>query len=221
MSDAAAADDGWLLAGPTSPDQVRAYYDGWAGGYDESLGAWGYDAPERGAQLLVGMLRIGREPADGVTVLDAGCGTGLTGVALRAAGFTGRLVGVDLSPASLDHAAARSVYDELGVADLQEPLALGDGAVGALLCVGVLTYVPDTAAIWREFARVVGPGGVIVCTQRADVWDARGCSRVLDELEREGTWTAMHLSAPVDYLPGNADFGHEIGVRYLAARARG
>jgi hypothetical protein len=89
-----------------------------------------------------------------------------------------------------------------------------------VLCVGVLTYVPDTEAIWREFARVVAPGGAIVCTQRADVWDERRCHATLDRLERDSTWTATHLSPPVDYMPGNADFGHEIGVRYLAARTR-
>jgi predicted TPR repeat methyltransferase len=137
MPDAPADDDGWLLAGPTSPDHVRDYYDGWAGEYDEALRSWGYDAPERGAQLLLDAFRAGGAPLVGTTVLDAGCGTGLTGAALRAAGFDGVLIGLDLSRASLDLAAERTVYDELHVTNLQEPLAYGDGAVGALLCVAV------------------------------------------------------------------------------------
>jgi ubiquinone/menaquinone biosynthesis C-methylase UbiE len=217
--DDAPDDSGWLLAGPTSPDQVRAYYDGWAGEYDGALRAWGYDAPERAADLLLGALG-GRATWAGSSVLDAGCGTGLAGAALRAAGFDGRLVGLDLSPPSLEVAAGRAVYDELHVANLQEPLTVADRAFDALLCVGVLTYVPDTIAVWREFARVVAPGGAVVCTQRADVWCERRCHATLDLLERDGTWTAVHLSPEVDYMPGNADFGHEIGVRYLVARIR-
>lgn len=214
-------DDGsWLLAGPTRPDEVRAHYDGWAAEYDEALRSWGYDAPERAAQLLLDVAGGRRPLGPDACVLDAGCGTGLAGAALRAAGFGGRIVGVDLSPASLDLAAARDVYDDLVVADLQAPLDLADDAADALLCVGVLTYVPDTEAIWREFARVVAPGGTIVCTQRADVWVERRCHATLDRLERDGTWIAARLSPPLDYMPGNADFGHEIGVRLLAARAR-
>jgi methyltransferase-like protein 27 len=129
----------------------------------------------------------------------------------------GRIVGIDLSPASLAVARERAVYDELAEADLQRPLPFGPDSFDGALCVGVLSYVPDTVSIWRELARVVRPGGIVVCTQRADVWDERGCDAVLDELEREGTWTVLHLSAPADYMPGNADFGHAIGVRYLAA----
>ncbi len=193
---------------------MRRYYDGWANDYDATLAGWGYDAPARAIALLVGA-------AGGAgSVLDAGCGTGLVGVALRAAGFGGRLIGIDFSPASLERAAARSVYDETFAADLRRPLPFDDGDVDAVLCVGVLSYVPDTPAIWREFARVVTPAGVIVCTQRADVWNERRCNDTLHELECDGTWTAVHLSAPVAYLPGHADFGDEIGVRYLVARTR-
>jgi methyltransferase-like protein 27 len=83
-----------------------------------------------------------------------------------------------------------------------------------------LTYVPDVGAIWAEFCRVTRPGGAIVLTQRDDVWRERRCDDLLHDLERTGTWTVVHLSPPASYLPGNADFGDAIRVRYLAARAR-
>jgi methyltransferase-like protein 27 len=213
MSDSA----GWLVAGSSSPDEVRQYYDELAAEYDTTLDAWGYAAPARAAELVLAGLNA---TAASANVLDAGCGTGLAGAALRAAGYAGRLVGLDLSPASLERAAKRQVYDSLDTADLQRPLPIAENVFDAAMCVGVLTYVPDVSGIWRQFCRVVRPGGVVVCTQRDDLWRSRECDRALDELERDHRWTVFHLSTPQPYLPGNDDFGDRIGARFVAARVR-
>jgi predicted TPR repeat methyltransferase len=210
-------DDEWLVSGSTSTEEVRGYYDEQAPTYDRTLAGWGYDAPWRVAELLLQLL-----PADRAqqTVLDAGCGTGLAGRALRDAGFGGRLLGIDLSSDSVALAIGRGIYDHVVVGDLQQPLEYGDGSVDGVVCVGVLTYVPDVAAIWGELCRVTRRGGTIVLTQRDDIWRERQCNAVLHELERAGRWAVVHLSPPASYLPGNADFGAEILVRYLAARVR-
>lgn len=207
------SDDGWLLSGPTAPDEVRRRYDDWASDYDATLAGWGYEAPAVAARLLLDRLDPSR-------LLDAGCGTGLVGAALHAAGHRGHVTGGDLSAASLAVARSRGVYTELLPLDLHAPLPFGDGDFDGATCVGVLTYVPDTEAIWRELARVVRPGGLVVCTQRADVWEERSCDRVLGALERDGTWTARLLTPPMPYMPGNPDFGTAIGVRYLVATVR-
>jgi len=200
-------DEEWLVSGSTAPDEVRGYYDEQAPTYDTTLASWGYDAPWRVAELLLRTL-----PADRAaeTVLDAGCGTGLAG----------RLLGVDLSPDSVALAAGRGTYDDVAVGNLQQPLEYDDDSVDGVVCVGVLTYVPDVAAIWGEFCRITRRGGAIVLTQRDDLWRERRCNEVLHDLERDGRWAAVHLSPPASYLPGNADFGDEILVRYLAARVR-
>ncbi|HEX6658507.1 MAG TPA: class I SAM-dependent methyltransferase [Ilumatobacter sp.] len=210
-------DEEWLVSGSTAPDEVRGYYDEQAPTYDTTLASWGYDAPWRVAELLLRTLPADREPQ---TVLDAGCGTGLAAQALRDAGFGGRLLGVDLSPDSVALAAGRGIYDDMAVGDLQQPLECDDDSVDGIVCVGVLTYVPDVAAIWGEFCRITRPGGAIVLTQRDDLWRERRCNEVLHDLERDGRWAVVHLSPPASYLPGNADFGDEILVRYLAARVR-
>ena len=210
-------DERWLVSGSTSTDEVRGYYDEQAPTYDSTLASWGYDAPWRVAELLLRTLPAGDAPQ---TVLDAGCGTGLAGQALRDAGFTGRLLGVDLSPDSVMLAVERGIYDDVAVGDLQLPLEYDDDSFDGIVCVGVLTYVPDVAAIWDEFCRVTRTGGAIVVTQRDDLWRERRCNDVLHDLERNGRWTVVHLSPPASYLPGNTDFGDEILVRYLAARVR-
>jgi predicted TPR repeat methyltransferase len=51
-----------------------------------------------------------------VDVLDLGCGTGLSGQALRP--LARRLTGVDLSPAMIDARRTRTVYDVLTVAEI-------------------------------------------------------------------------------------------------------
>ena len=210
--------DDWLVRGSTSTDDVRRYYDDQAATYDETLDSWGYDAPTHVAALAMAALPdAGRIES---SVLDAGCGTGLAGQALRDAGFAGRLFGIDLSPPSVELATQRGVYAEVAVGDLQQPLPYEDDAFDSVVCVGVLTYVPDVAAIWGEFCRVTRPGGVVVLTQRDDVWRERGCDGVLHDFEQTGRWTVFHLSPPASYLPDNADFAGEILVRYLAARVR-
>jgi predicted TPR repeat methyltransferase len=213
-------EDGWLVRGSTAPDDVRRYYDELAVSYDTTLASWGYRAPARIAALTLAAL----EPLDGgsdLSILDAGCGTGLAGQALRDAGYAGSLFGVDLSPPSVALARERGIYDEVAVGDLQRPLPYGADRFDAVVCVGVLTYVPDVAGVGSEFCRVVRPGGVVALTQRDDVWRERDSANVLHEFERAGRWAVFHLSPPCSYLPGNADFGDTIGVRYLAARVRG
>lgn len=207
-------DGGWLRGGGGGTDDVIAYYDRWAEQYDTDLEAWSYEAPHRAAAAL-------RQHAPhAAIVLDAGCGTGLAGRALRVAGYTGALHGVDLSEASLAVARESGAYDSVAPVDLQQPLVFSDDSFDALMCVGVLTYVPVFDAIVAEFRRVVRPGGVVFFTQRQDLWTERHCRAVIDQLETAGAWEPIWISGAEPYLPGNADFAGEIGVHYVAMRVR-
>lgn len=205
-------DDGWLTAAPTEPGEVRRFYDDWADRYDADLADWDYRAPARLAALLV---EHGDPTAD---VLDAGCGTGLSGRAIRAAGCTGTLVGIDVSAPSLERAAASGAYTETRRGDLNRALEFGDDRFGLLACVGVLTYVPEVERCWREFARVVRPGGVIVLSQRDDIWHERDCDAVLAILVAEGLVEVLSLSDAEPYLPDTGDDMAAIGARYVALR---
>ena len=142
----------WLHEGSSDAAEVAGRYDAWAQSYDDDLADWSYQAPEVVAETVVT-----RHPA-ARSALDVGCGTGLVGRALRARGFGGEILGIDISQASLEIARQRGAYDSLTHADLQQRLAFGDGSVDAVLCVGVMTYLPDVEAVWREFARVTRPG---------------------------------------------------------------
>lgn len=213
MGNDAGNDDGeWLLRGNADAEAVRAYYDEWAERYDRDLVDWAYVAPDVASSLL---LEYGSDPA---AVLDAGCGTGLVGQSLRRAGFGGALTGVDISTESLLIAEQTGAYDVTAVADLQSSLEFGDDSFDGLVCVGVMTYVPDVGRCWREFCRVVRAGGVVVVTQREDLWDERRCDEVISDLAAAGAWTPIEVTEPRPYLPGNDDWSDRIGVHYVVAR---
>ena len=102
------------------------------------------------------------------------------------------MLGFDVARASLEVARSAERYDSLETADLQQPLAIANDSVNAVLCVGVMTYLPEVEAVWREFARVARPGGLVVVTQREDLWEPRKCPAVTGRLEDEGVgrpWT--------------------------------
>jgi len=205
------------LAGESdaSPDEIRALYDDWAtGAYDDDVSSWGYDAPTRVAALLTTHLA----PTD-VELLDAGCGTGQAGAALRAAGV-GKIVGGDFTPRSVEVARASGCYDEVQHLDLNGPLDFPDDRFDAAVSVGVFSYVADTAAALTELLRVVRPGGIVVFTQRTDLWAERNCDAIIAALEADGSCTAT-VSEPAPYLPGHPDFGTDIGIISTVLTATG
>ena len=206
--------DKLLSQAGSDPAHVRALYDEWAGDYDRTLADWGYEAPV----VAAGRLRAMRGGDVGTAVvLDAGCGTGLTGQALRAAGFA-IIDGVDLSEESLALAAATGVYRTLRPLDFTALLSpLAAGSYDAVFCVGVMSYLPDTAAVVREFCRLTRSGAAIVLTQRSDLFEERGDAGALAALEAEGVLRIEGITEPMPYLPGNPEFDG-IGVRYCSVR---
>ena len=201
----------WLHQGTSDAREVADRYDAWAQSYDDDLASWSYQAPSLVAEAVAT-----RHPGAG-SVLDVGCGTGLVGRALRARGFAGQILGLDISQASLEIAEQGRAYDSLEQADLQQRLAFEDDSVDAVVCVGVMTYLPEVEAVWREFARVARSGGLVVATQREDLWDARDCHAVVDRLQNEGVWTPVEITGPAPYLPEGYGGTPEVGCYYLAA----
>jgi arsenite methyltransferase len=100
----------------------------------------------------------------GETVLDLGSGPGLDAlVAARQVGPTGRVIGVDMTPQMLERAratAARAGADRVEFREGRlEALPVADASVDAVTSNCVINLVPDKAAVFREVARVLRPGG--------------------------------------------------------------
>lgn len=116
-----------------SVDDARRHYDDWAASYDADVSENEYVTPARCAAALARFV-----PDLGAPVLDIGCGTGLSGRALREAGFS-TIDGTDLSPEMLERAKALGgVYRSLFPGDLTEPLPVAAGAYAHMAAVGVI-----------------------------------------------------------------------------------
>ena len=107
----------------------------------------------------------------GSVVLDIGCGAGTDLlIAAQMTGPTGRVIGVDMTPAMLDRAGESA--RELGLENVElnesliESLPLEDASVDVAISNGVIDLVPDKDAVFDELDRVLRPGGHL---QMADV----------------------------------------------------
>jgi predicted TPR repeat methyltransferase len=138
------------------PGYVRDLFDQYAPRFDADLtGRLGYRTPA----MLAEMLREAGVAADGSrAVLDLGCGTGLSGEALRP--FAGVLEGVDLSPRMLAAARARGIYDALHEADLLDVLPARPSHWGLVAAADVLNYLGDLSAVLPAMAAALAPGGL-------------------------------------------------------------
>jgi predicted TPR repeat methyltransferase len=188
-------------------------YDAMAPNYDEQLSNWSYEAPEQAVRLLAKHLPNLKT----ATILDCGCGTGMTGAALRKAGAGGAITGLDMSKASLEIARTKGVYDRLETADLNQSLAFEDETIDGALCVGVLSYVNEKPLL-REWKRVIRPGGIIVFTSRDDFFEDRNYTDTLARLEAEGGWSTLHISHPMPYLADHPEFAKDVQVIYGVCR---
>jgi len=137
-------------------DYVRALFDRYATRFDAELeGRLGYRTPAALAALIG---RAGIAPARALRVLDLGCGTGLSGVAL--APFAARMEGLDLSPRMLEEAARRGIYAALHEADLESFLTAHPGAWDLVAAADVLNYLGDLGVAMRGIAGALAAGGI-------------------------------------------------------------
>ena len=106
--------------------------------------------------------------APGDAVVDVACGTGKLAAALaERVGPFGRVLAIDLAPAMIGEASARHrdlVQLEFRVGDALA-LPVEDASFDAATIAFGLRNLADFEAGFRELARVVGPGGRVVCLE--------------------------------------------------------
>ncbi|MEM6354647.1 MAG: methyltransferase type 11 [Pseudomonadota bacterium] len=126
--------------GITGSEDTRNFYDDWAENYDEEVSDNDYITPRRCAEALA----VHANDL-GLPLADFACGTGLSGAAMREAGFT-TIDGFDLSPGMLERARSLGLYRALEIADLSKPLTIKEKKYANAAAVGCITtdYMPVT-----------------------------------------------------------------------------
>ena len=99
----------------------------------------------------------------GRDVLDLGCAGGFMAEALAKRGA--RVTGIDPAAQAVDAGRRHAAADGLGIrydVGVGEALPYGDASFDIVVCVDVFEHVSDLAAVLREIARTLRPGGVLL-----------------------------------------------------------
>lgn len=135
------------------------------GGYDD----YDADAATHRANATRRLSRLTSSAGPGTEpplLVDVGCASGYTLDAARERGWRG--VGVEVSPTAADRARAKGFRVESNLAALED-LA---GTADAVCFFQVLEHLPQPDVALTQAARLLRPGGVVLC----ETWD--GSSRI-------------------------------------------
>lgn len=133
---------------------------------------------------------------DGLSVLDAGCGSGVYAAKLIQQGAD--VIGVDASEAMIAEARELAPDAQFYHGDLAEGLDfLDDDSLDVVLCQHVFSHLPALASPIAEFARVLVDDGALVVSTHNPVHDYV----VVREREYPTTGEQSHLDPEIKVSP--------------------
>lgn len=135
--------------------QTREFYADWAATYDAEVADNGYATPARCAKALAQFTK-----PDAV-VLDTGCGTGLSGMALRSEGFV-QIDGFDITAEMLDVARGHDLYRTLWHTQVGAPIDVSRGPYEAIAAIGVIGNGAAPLSFYHEIISVMAPKSLFV-----------------------------------------------------------
>lgn len=141
-------------------DYIAFLFNSYAGHFDTHIAGLQYQGPRMLSELVV---RAGWKADASRQIIDLGCGTGLSGMPLRA--YAKRLEGADISTAMLQQASQRGIYDHLWCGDVHAVLRrLPPQSCDAVVAADTLVYVGEAAELFRLTHAVLKPGGDFLLT---------------------------------------------------------
>jgi predicted TPR repeat methyltransferase len=162
-------------------EATKNLYDDWAATYEQEIKANGYATPERCAKALAAQVADRTAP-----LLDLGCGTGLSGEAFRAAGFT-TIDGTDFSREMLERARGKAnLYRKLMLGDLNNPIPAKAGEYAQAAAVGVFSPSHAPAEMIETVLDLLPPGGCFVFSLNDHALAEPSYRQTIDRLAREG-----------------------------------
>ena len=144
---------------PRSVGETRKLYADWADTYENDITAMSYATPDRIAEAL-----LTQNPDLTQPILDFGCGTGLSGIALKKKGFT-TIDGTDISPEMLAHAKDKTgpdgpLYRNLWLGTVGE-IDVKPGEYGIIVATGVISLGAAPAELLAVLVDALAPGSLL------------------------------------------------------------
>ena len=132
----------------------RELYASWASTYDNEVQKNGYVTPERVAKALKDIVTNQSE-----VILDYGCGTGLSGSALQAVGFT-NIDGLDVSREMVTLAEKKSIYKKLTVFDPSTKIPVHADQYNIITAIGVIGAGAAPLEVFDNLFSLLPPSGL-------------------------------------------------------------
>ncbi|MFS4583244.1 class I SAM-dependent DNA methyltransferase [Phaeobacter sp. C3_T13_0] len=139
-----------------TPEATLKHYNQWAASYDAEIAENGYATPGRIADALAQVQSDLREP-----ILDFGCGTGLSGLALRRQGFE-IIDGMEPSDEMLSQARSKEAYRSLIRIDVTDSAPIPNGSYRLITGCGVLGTGAAPPSVFDLILHALPRGGLFV-----------------------------------------------------------
>jgi demethylmenaquinone methyltransferase/2-methoxy-6-polyprenyl-1,4-benzoquinol methylase len=222
--------------GTLPPERVQAMFDRIARPYDAMNRVMTAGLDVRWRRLAADATEVGA----GASVLDCCCGTADLSLELgRRVGPSGEVIGVDFSDGMLEIGRRKVIRKGLDQVSLINGDALdlpfeGDRFAAATVAFGIRNVADLTGGL-SELARVVRPGGKVVCLEITTpesgplagfhrLWFDRVVPGIGRAIDRKGDSAYTYLPASVRRFPGPTPLAHvmyEAGLRDVRFRTLG
>ena len=141
--------------GDVSQDTSNDIYGAWAKTYEAEVSENGYATPGRVAKAMSAHISDAAAP-----VLDFGCGTGLSGLALQLAGFS-TIDGMDPSAEMLEQARSKGTYRNLKQIEITDTAPIPKEQYAAIAAIGVIGTGAAPAETFDILLHALPKGGLL------------------------------------------------------------
>jgi ubiquinone/menaquinone biosynthesis C-methylase UbiE len=194
------------MAKPINPrlQKIRSIYDARAATYDHESGPDGFH-PRQAADYVKWA-----SPKPGSKILDLACGTGaITIPCARLAGPSATVIGVDISPASLEIARRKAeneglrnvkfVEGDIGdlVSEWAENEGIKEGIFDTITCASAFVLIEDQAGAVKSWAKLLKRGGKVIFDVPTGDSMVRGLAleRIAEQLEMKRQYTRKRIDS--------------------------
>jgi 2-polyprenyl-3-methyl-5-hydroxy-6-metoxy-1,4-benzoquinol methylase len=175
------------------------------------------------------------ERVAGLKVADIACGTGYGSELLKEQGGAASVTGIDICPDAINYATKKHAPAGVNfVCTSGDATGLESNSLDAIVSFETIEHVPDDEKLLTEFARILKPGGLLICStpnmwpleiapHHVRVYDRNSFAKILNrnfesiEMFNQNSGTSFQFNRDQErgILPTD-DTNHELAECFLA-----